>query len=435
MHTETQNWERTLCESDLSEQLKNAYAITIRWYLSYCQRLQCGISCDSARLFVDKAKRNRPHVPERAVEQWKTALNWFFRHLKKPDDASLREGSSEERLLVTPGANKTMRLKTGEPVWRMKMLTVLRRRQMSYRTETTYVGWVLRFARFTGRDDLENFEASAINHFLNHLARDLGVSAGTQRQALNALVFLYREVFQRDLGDFAEYRKAYARKRVPVVLSYDELNDLFKATAEPYCLMARLQYGAGLRVSELMGLRVKDLDFDHGLLTVRAGKGDKDRVTQLPKLLEVALRRQVEVSRELFEQDRAAGVPGVWLPESLARKYQRAGESWPWQWLWPMKQLSADPRNPDIRRRHHTLPGVYQRALHQGATQAKITKRVTSHALRHSYATHLLDQGANVRAVQELLGHNNLETTRRYLHISAESDSRSVRSPLERMAC
>lgn len=201
----------------------------------------------------------------------------------------------------------------------------------------------------------------------------------------------------------------------------------------PYRLMAQLQYGAGLRVSELMSLRVKDLDFEHCLLTIRGGKGDKDRIAQLPTILHVALRKQIECSRQFYEEDRKNKVDGVWLPEALSRKYPKAGQSWPWQWLWPMNHLSTAPRSPTIKRRHHTLERVYQRALHKGVSQAGITKRVTSHVLRHSYATHLLEQGENVRAVQELLGHTNLETTRLYLHLSEKSDARKIRSPIERL--
>ncbi len=201
----------------------------------------------------------------------------------------------------------------------------------------------------------------------------------------------------------------------------------------PYRLIAQLQYGAGLRVSELMSLRVKDLDFDHQLLTIRGGKGDKDRIAQLPPILHVALRKQVECAKQFHEDDRKNGVAGVWLPEALARKYPKAGQSWPWQWLWPMNHLSKDPREPNITRRFHVLDRVYQRALHSGVSRAGITKRVTSHVLRHSYATHLLEQGENIRAVQELLGHKNLETTRLYLHLSTKSDARAIKSPLQKL--
>lgn len=253
------------------------------------------------------------------------------------------------------------------------------------------------------------------------------------QRVLNALVFLYREVYKQNLGDFAEYKKAYSKKRVPVILSHEELQRVFHSIKMPYSLMAQLQYGAGLRVSELMSLRVKDLDFDHCLLTVRGGKGDKDRVAKLPPTLYLGLRKQIECSKQLYEEDRKNNVAGVSLPGALARKYPKADQSWPWQWLWPMNHLSKDSRDPHIKRRHHTLERVYQRALHRGVSQVGITKRVTSHVLRHSYATHLLEQGENIRAVQELLGHKNLETTRLYLHLSEKFDARNIKSPLKRL--
>ncbi|WP_269526439.1 integron integrase [Coraliomargarita parva] len=422
------DWDAALGRSGIGEREEESFRITLRWYLSYCGEQGCQATVPSARAFVDQARRNHPKVPSFAVEQWKQALNWFFKHGRAASDMG-----AEAEIEITASV-KTMRLGHGTPEWRLKMLTVLRRRQMSYRTETTYIGWVLRFARFCGTNDLESLETSSINKYLDFLARDKRVSAGTQRQALNALVFLYREVYRRELGDLDEYKKAYQKKRVPVVLSQSELNQVFDSLRMPYQLMARLQYAAGLRVSELMSLRVKDLDFANSLLVVRGGKGDKDRVAQLPGLLHVALREQVEISKRLYEEDRKNNVEGVWLPESLARKYSKAGQSWPWQWLWPMNNLSIDPRDPKVTRRHHILERVYQRNLHRGVEKAGITKRVTSHVLRHSYATHLLEQGTHIRTVQQLLGHNNLETTQIYLHVSPQCDARQVKSPIEGMS-
>lgn len=454
------NWNEVLESAALPDAAKKSYRITIRWYLSYCHQQHCPACFDSARAFMAAAMQQKSGMDDWVYERWREGIRWFFRNGQQV--AEVEEAAEDYYApLPTPaepthspthspihspthspagsvevasGAIKTMRLQRAEPEWRLQLLTVLRRRHMSYRTETTYVGWVLRFARFLGTDDLRAVKVNAINAYMDYLARDQRVAASTQRQALNALVFLYREVFGQDLGDFAEYRKAYGRKRVAVVLSQAELQTTFAQLKSPYNLMAQLQYGAGLRVSELCRLRVKDLDFDRCILTVRGGKGDEDRVAQLPKVLHVALRQQMEFSRKLYQLDRKQGLAGVSLSESLARKYPNAGTSWPWQWLWPMRGISSDPRAPAVQRRHHILDRAYQRALHRAVTAAGITKRVTSHALRHSYATHLLENGNNVRAVQELLGHKNLETTRRYLHLSTQSDARVVTSPLELLA-
>jgi len=421
--------------------LRASYVITLRWYLSFCARRHVPASFDSARAFMSMAIAAKPNLDEWIYERWREAIRWFFRNGEQVDHRDEPELEPDDYMTLPAVVEtvdepqvKCMRLKRAEPAWRMQFLTVLRRRQMSYRTETTYSGWIQQFERFVGRNDLESLGVDAINHFMDHLARDRRVAAATQRQALNALVFLYREVFQKDLGDFGEYKKAYGQKRVPIVLSKEELTEIFSALKLPYQLMAQLQYGAGLRVSELCSLRVKDLDFDRSLLTIRGGKGDKDRVAQLPEVLHVALRRQMELSRALFELDRKENLAGVYLPESLSRKYSKAGEQWQWQWLWPMKKPSEDPRSPGTIRRHHILSKSYQKALHRALQASRIHKRVTSHALRHSYATHLLENGYNVRAVQELLGHNSLETTRRYLHLSSQSDARQVKSPLEALA-
>lgn len=194
--------------------------------------------------------------------------------------------------------------------------------------------------------------------------------------------------------------------------------------------MARLQYGAGLRVSELVRLRIKDVDFERKQVIVRGGKGDKERTTLLPDSLIAELKFQSEEARKLYEKDRKERLAGVWLPESLARKFRHAGERWEWFWFWPAKGLAVDPRSPETVRRHHVVAKVYQAAISRAARAAGIPKRVTSHVLRHSFATHLLGAGTDLCRLQELLGHSNLETTRIYLHVDG---TRATKSPLDRL--
>lgn len=219
------------------------------------------------------------------------------------------------------------------------------------------------------------------------------------------------------MGDFGDYKKASTSKRIPVVLSLGEIRRLFAEMGPSHLLMARLHYGAGLRVSELARLRIKDVDFERGQIIVRGGKGDKDRTTLLPESMVEELKNQRDRARKLYDADRAERVAGVWLPEALSRKFSRAGERWEWFWFWPAKGLSEDPRSPGTIRRHHVVVKVYQAAITRASRKAEIPKRVTSHVLRHGFATDLLGGGTDLCRIQELLGHTELETTRIYLHV------------------
>ena len=257
------------------------------------------------------------------------------------------------------------------------------------------------------------------------------VSPSTQKQALNALVFLVQEGLSRQLGEI-RFTYARERRRVPTVLSRDECARLFAQLTGTTRLMAELMYGGGLRLMELLRLRVKDLDLARRQLVVRGGKGDKDRATVLPERLAVALHAHLERLRELHAADRKDGLPGVWLPESLARKYQRAGERWEWQWLFPSRETSVDLQS-GVRRRHHSVDSTFQNAIRRAASAARTDKRVSPHVLRHSFATHLLEGGTDIRTVQELLGHESVETTQIYTHVM-QKPGLGVRSPLDVLA-
>ena len=263
---------------------------------------------------------------------------------------------------------------------------------------------------------------------LTDLAVRQQVSPSTQKQAQNALVFFLQEGLAHQLGEI-RFTYARERRRVPTVLSRAECGRLFTALSGTTRLMAELMYGSGLRLMELLRLRVQDLDLERRHLLVHAGKGDKDRSTVVPERLVEELRGHLERLRRLHEEDRQAGLPGVWLPEGLARKYQRAGERWEWQWLFPSRETSVDSRS-GVRRRHHAVDSTFQNAVRRGAEAAKIDKRVSPHVLRHSFATHLLEAGADIRTVQELLGHESVETTQIYTHVM-QKPGIGVRSPLD----
>jgi integron integrase len=240
------------------------------------------------------------------------------------------------------------------------------------------------------------------------------LSASSQRQALNALVFLYREVFGRTLGDFSDYRRAKVRPHLPVWLTRGEVERLLGCMEDPSRLMAQTMYGGGLRLMELLRLRVKDVDLEQEIVTIRGGKGDRDRFAPLAHCLVNPLRTHLA---------------SIWLPDGLDRKYPNAGKEWPWFWVWPDRQPSRDPRG-GVMRRHHVSDRTFQVAIKTAARAADLSKRVTPHVLRHTFATHCLEKGYDIRTVQELLGHQNVETTQIYTHV-LNRPGLGVKSPLD----
>lgn len=308
---------------------------------------------------------------------------------------------------------------------------VIRYKHYSIRMERAYVEWVRRFVAFHGRRHPRDMGAEEVRAFLTHLAVEADVAASTHQQALSALLFLYREVLEVDLPWLLDLARPKKPKRVPVVLSRSEVGRLFEMLDGSHALMARLLYGTGMRLMECIRLRVKDVDFERGEITVRDGKGGKDRHTMLPESLADPLRQHLLRVRALWGNDRAAGVPGVYLPTALARKYPGAPESWGWFWVFPASALSVDPRS-GISRRHHAQEQALQRAIKRALGEAGIVKPASTHTLRHSFATHLLESGYDIRTVQELLGHADVSTTMIYTHV-LNRGGRGVCSPLDRM--
>ena len=358
----------------------------------------------------------------------------------------------------TPAAQCTRRAKEKiipNPKARLRdqVHEVMRFHHYSGRTEETYWQWIVRFLQFHRGGENEDsprssqqgwrhpreMGAAEVHEYLSHLATARNVSASTQNQALNAMVFLYGEVLHQPLGEIGEYARAQRPRRVPEVLSRKETERVLAAVDAAYALPLKLLYGSGMRVMELARLRIKDLDLERRQIAVRDGKGFKDRVTMVPEKLVNELREHlVEVHRQ-YEEDVAAGYAGVWLPEALERKYPKAPREWPWQWVFPAWKLSGrrgdDPGSTESRAggrlwRHHVLPENLQREMKCAARKVGLNKRATPHTLRHSFATHLLEGGVDIRTVQDLLGHSDVSTTQIYTHVMRKPGL-GVRSPLD----
>jgi integron integrase len=321
------------------------------------------------------------------------------------------------------------------------------RRQIRYhhysiRTEDAYVQWVRAFVRFHRLRHPAELSHGDVEAFLGWLADERRVSPSTHNQALSALLFLYQKVLNLQLPWLADIGRPRGERRLPVVLSVEEIGRLLgrlDALADaapdpalaPHGLMGRLAYGTGMRLLEVLRLRTKDLEFDRAAIIVREGKGAKDRVVMLPAALRQPLRRHLSEVHRRWKADRAAGVPGVHLPHALARKFPRAAESWAWTWVFPQATLSIDPREPALGpRRHHQQEQSFQRAFKRALAEARIHKPASPHTLRHSFATHLLQSGYDIRTVQELLGHADVSTTMIYTHV-LKLGGGAVRSPLD----
>jgi len=315
------------------------------------------------------------------------------------------------------------------------LLTAVRRalrvRHYSPRTEEVYVQWVRRFIRACGTRHPRELGSGDVTRFLSDLAVDANVSASTQNQALAAILFLYRDVLEMPVGWLKALVRAKRPVRVPVVLTKDEVRKVFRALRGRGAptLIVELLYGTGMRLLEALRLRVKDIDFGANQITVRGGKGDRDRVTMLPERLKGPLLSHLAVVRVQHERDTAAGAGWVWLPGALGVKYPRAGCEWGWQWVFPASRPYDDAATGE-RRRHHLHQTVVQRAFKQAVRTAGIAKPASCHTLRHSFATHLLESGYDIRTVQELLGHRNVATTMIYTHV-LNRGGMGVRSPAD----
>jgi len=449
-HFRFSSWRVMLDRSPFPPARRDSYSLHIRRFLLDCHRRQLPLSIPIAKAFVEAWEKQI----EGSSPQCREALRWFVMSAPQeeqeatptlrvhPEPVPAPVPLSEPVLPPQPEDTPNAPLRSLEPCrpaplarddlgetdWERALIRACRQRNLLWRTEQTYRNWARRLMLFLGPRPASSLGSDDVQAFLSHLAVELKNSPNTQRQALNALIFLMRDALGLPVPRLS-FERSVGRRRTPTVLSRGECGRLFVCLKGNHRLMAELMYGSGIRLMELLRLRVNQIDQPRGALIVRGGKGDKDRPTVLPQKLVGQLTEHLERLKGQWEQDRKAGLPPVWLPEGLARKYPKAGEQWPWQWLFPSREISLDPVTGRCRR-HHITEGAFQAAIRQAALQAKIDKRVTPHALRHSFATHLLESGADIRTVQDLLGHESVETTQIYLHVM-QKPGLGVRSPLD----
>jgi integron integrase len=362
----------------------------------------------------------------------------FLRHLSRShEDWQVRQADYALRLynfFLSQKERTETRVSGGtDEAWRLveeRTVNALRLRHRSLSTERSYIGWLRKFRDFAAGKPPEELQGADVQDFLSYLAVERRVSSSTQNQALNAMVFIFRHVLEKDIENILNAVRARHKRRLPVVLTVQEVERIFDRMSGVRKLMAMLTYGCGLRLSECVRLRIKDIDLEQNIVTVRSGKGDNDRRTVLPERLKDDLIHHITSVRSLYDRDREQNLNGVALPAALERKYPNAGKEWRWFWLFPAKSLSIDPRTNAVRR-HHIHPAALQRAFKAAVTEAGITKQASVHTLRHSFATHLLEGGYDIRTVQELLGHKQLHTTMIYTHV-ARRNLMGVRSPLDK---
>lgn len=427
----------------------------LRWYVHHLEqylRTHAGHplgrhDADDVRIYLEEAGRNGrfegwqfrqvTHALQLLFRdllrtQWAGSFNWSHwlesaRELE-PDHPTI---ARESPLRARNDAGRPGQAADGHPDLIAALIAELRRRNYSIRTEQTYADWLRRFVAFHRGCDAREMGGEEVAAFLSHLALDRNVSASTQNQALCALVFAYKNVLGTELGELTGLAPARRPRRLPVVMTRAEVGQFLGAVADgQFALMAGLMYGTGMRLMECVRLRILDVDFGYLQILVRDGKGGKDRVVPLPNRYRDELQAHIESIARLHEADLVRGFGEVFLPEALARKYPRAPRELRWQYVFPSGKLSADPRSGRVRR-HHIHENTLQRAIQRAARTAGLHKRVSSHTLRHSFATHLLDAGYDIRPVQELLGHANVNTTMIYTHV-LNRGGRGIISPADR---
>ncbi len=411
---------------------------SIQWYVRWAERYAMAIRGQPLRERTDedaeaylRSLQNQQGIQQWQVHQAREALeilyaDIFQRELKIPALAQRRSAHKYRFSDVADdraGQNKQYHALFDD------LRTEIRVRHYSFKTEHSYVGWVRRFLGFHRLKPIEELGTEHIKQYLSYLAGGRSVAASTQNQALNALVFLYTQVLEKDPGDFADFVRAKRGPKLPVVLSRSEVQRLFSALSDADRLIPGLLYGGGLRLMECIRLRIKDVDFERNQIVVRNGKGGKDRMTMLPEKYRDRLAERVRSAKALLQKDLKNGSDGVYVWSSLARKYPSAERDWVWQFVFPSNRLSVDPRSGKVRR-HHIHATTVQRAIKRAARKAELPKRVSPHTLRHSFATHLLESGYDIRTVQELLGHSDVSTTMIYTHVLGRS-GRGVVSPLD----
>ncbi len=413
----------------------------MRLFLHFCQGLPAGTALQAALEGYGRfLKSNDPPLEPWRLEQAREALRCFKKGIENwavlpPDENGRVEVRFRARTIQGEvdgeGGRDTLEPEAGgreEEALLRHAAGAMRVRRMARRTVDTYLGWMRRYLEWAGEREKPVPDGETVRAFLTWLALERKVSAATQNQALSALVFFTGQVMGVEVEGLDAVRAKRSR-HLPVVLSREEARRLLATAEGTTGLMLALMYGTGLRLMECVRLRVKDIDLSRNVIVVRDGKGGKDRQVMLPQSLKPRLKEHRQRLEVLWEADQAAGLPGVWLPEALALKLPNAGRELAWQWFFPSKQIGADP-DTGVRRRHHLHENALSQAMRAACVRAGIAKKAGCHTLRHSFATHLLEAGTDIRSVQDLLGHKSVETTQIYTHVM-EGGGTGTRSPLD----
>ena len=430
------NYLSILEKSSIPVKIRHWYRKHVEEYISAHQGVKLKLHSPQHISKYLLAKGRTSNLPEWRFRQIADALRLLFRELIRPPWAAdydwyqwrafakelepdhpslMRDGNPS--LIISTSKNTLIRKFREEytPLY-LDFIKTIRIRNMAITTEKTYEQWLVRFFQYHHWNNIAELELGDFSDYLDYLALHRKVSSSTQKIALNSLIFFYREVLGRNVEGIYAYTRSRPRRKLPTVLSRDEIRRLLSCIQGRTLLMASLMYGSGMRLMECVRLRVKDIDFDYGQIMILAGKGNKDRTVPLPQKLIPQLKRYLEEVRAIHSDDLEAGYGEVLAPPALARKLGGATKSFEWQFLFPATRLAVDPRSGVIRR-HHIHETSLQKAIRKAAKDADITKRVTTHTLRHSFATHLLESGKDIRLIQELLGHADLNTTMIYTHV------------------
>lgn len=402
------------------------YRKWLRYYLDYCHKYQLDpISKGTLPSFIKKLQEKKQAIPLQKQANAAITIYCSFSSSKAP--------APNSSLKASPASPADRGLKIKNADWTTvfsKLKAEITLRHYSPRTLKTYTGWTRQLQAFVKSKDYRLLSTEDVKAFLTFLAIERKVSASSQNQAFNALLFLFRYVLQADFGEIKDIPRAKRRPYVPVVLSRDEIDAIVGALSPPVDLIVKLLYGCGLRLFECLNLRVQSFNFDHLVITVHDGKGQKDRTVPLPEKLIPELKAQLATVVAVHDEDLAASYAGTFLPGALEKKYPSAAKELPWQWFFPAKTLTLLPEAGEYRRYHLHETNV-QKAIRGAVRKAKITKRASAHTFRHSFASHLLQANFDIRTIQELLGHSDVRTTMIYTHTIKSRTIKEARSPLD----
>lgn len=406
------------------EQHLNYYVDWVERFTKHCGNRLQNISRKSISSYLGTISKWK-NVQDWQIRQADDAIQIFTKsYLKKVHGFDMVEQCRQHDIPTKPGLESWKKLLEDSR-------ESIRIRHLAYSTEKTYLLWIRKFGEYLEHKAPIVVESDDVRKYMTYLALLRNVAPSTQNQAFNAVLFLFRHVLYRDMEDLKDTPRPRRRENIPVVLSTDEIKRIFRHIDSKYLLIFKLLYGTGMRIGECLALRYGDLDFDKGTITIKSGKGFKDRTTLLPEQLKDELKAQLEVVKEQFKKDTADGIGCVGLPNCIHRKYPRASTSLEWQWLFPGRTPCKDPRTYVVGR-YHQLPKSIQKEFKEAKRKAEVYKRCGVHGLRHSFATHLLEDGYDIRMVQDLLGHNNVKTTMIYTHVVKKRYA-NVHSPIKRL--